>query len=286
VQTIAHLVPYGWLIRGLHNWAGQAVVLTAGLRLVRVVLTGAYKPPRRLNWLLGLSLLVLTVLLDFTGLVLRWDGSIAWALMVGTDLIHNIPFLWPSLYLLAVGSGEIGEATPMHFYAWHIFGLALPAFIVIVWHAFRVRRYGGISHRDPSIRSVAQPAPTRLPRAELLRREAAASLLAAAALIALTLLFPPGLAPKADFQNPPPDASAPWFFLWVQQLLRFGDPFWMGAAIPVGLLTLLALLPFLVDRSPGGVGEWFNRRGRLPQTLFPSALALVAALALRGVLSR
>jgi quinol-cytochrome oxidoreductase complex cytochrome b subunit len=82
VQMLTFLVPYGWLVRGVHYWAAQGLVVIAVLHLLRVVLTGAYKSPRRFNWLLGVSLLVLVVLLDFTGYVLRWDSDIEWALLV------------------------------------------------------------------------------------------------------------------------------------------------------------------------------------------------------------
>lgn len=289
VQTITHLVPLGWLVRGLHYWAGQALVVTVVLHLLRVVLTGAYKRPRRLNWLLGLSLLVAVLLLDFTGLVLRWDSEIAWALMVGTNLLKSIPGIGPSLYGLAVGSPEIGAATVVRFYGWHVFGLMLPGIIVIVWHIFRVRRDGGISHRvlarpTDSLAQAEKASDERIPRSELLRRETLATLLTTALLLALTVVSPPGLGPAADFRNLPSEATAPWFFIWIQQLLRLGDPFPMGVLIPVGMLTLLAILPYTLDRNSLGVGVWFNPQGRRVQILVLGMAAFILSLTLVGVL--
>jgi hypothetical protein len=187
-HVIDLLVPYGWVVRGVHFWAGQGIVVAAALHMIRVVLTGAYRKPRRFNWLLGLALLASMLLLDFTGLVLRWDMDIAWALMVGTNLLKSIPLLGPALYTLTVGGSEIGPPTVVRFLAWHILGLALPAAILIAWHLFRVRRDGGISHIEAPAVPIPAPASERIPRAELVRREAIAALLAGALLLALALL--------------------------------------------------------------------------------------------------
>jgi quinol-cytochrome oxidoreductase complex cytochrome b subunit len=289
-HVIDLLVPYGWVVRGIHFWAGQGIVVTAGLHMLRIVLTGAYRRPRRFNWLIGLSLLACALLLDFTGLVLRWDMHIAWALMVGTNLLKSIPLVGPALYTLAVGGSEVGAPTVVRFFSWHILGLALPAAILIAWHIFRVRRDGGISRLEPASLPGAgpladgAPALSRIPRRELVRREAIAALVVGALLLALALLFPPSLGPRAEFTNLPPDASAPWFFLWVQQLLRLGDPFLMGVVIPCGVLLTLALIPYAIDRHVGGEGRWFNRPGRLAQTIVLGLLALIGALILRGTL--
>jgi quinol-cytochrome oxidoreductase complex cytochrome b subunit len=287
VQALTHLVPYGWLVRGLHYWAGQALVVTTGLHLVRVVLTGAYKQPRRFNWLLGVSLLVAVLLLNFTGLVLRWHNDIAWALTVGTNLLRAVPLVGETLYVLAVGGTEIGSATVVRFFGWHIFGLALPATVVVAWHLFRVRRDGGISHIQTSASPSGSEASSsismeRVPRRELVQREVLAALIASCLLMALVIFFPPRVSSPADFSNLPPDATAPWFFIWVQQLLRLGDAFLMGVMIPAGLLTLLALVPYLLDTRSEGVGCWFNREGPWAQIVILGMSGLVLGLILKG----
>ena len=80
-------------MRNLHYWAAQFLVIVALVHLLRVIFTGAYAPPRRFNYLLGMGLLVLAVLLDFTGYVLRWDEGIRWALVAGTNLVKSIPLI-------------------------------------------------------------------------------------------------------------------------------------------------------------------------------------------------
>lgn len=270
VQAITYLVPFGWVVRGLHYWAAQLLIVTTVLHLLRVVLTGAYKRPRRFNWLLGLSLLVCVLLLTFTGLVLRWDTDIEWALLVGTNLLKSIPLIGNDLYGAVVGGQDINPDTVVRFYGWHIFGLMLPAFVIAVWHAFRVRRDGGISSlSERGDRSA------RIPREALVRTEALGAVVMTIILLTLTLLFPPSIGPAGNFRQLTADAAAPWFFLWVQELLRFGDALPMGLLIPIGLLIVLALIPYAIDRSTTGVARWFNREGRAAQIV---ALAMVAGL--------
>jgi cytochrome b6 len=277
VQILTFLAPYGWLVRGMHYWAAQSLVVIAVLHLLRVVLTGAYKSPRRFNWLLGVSLLVFVVLLDFTGYVLRWDTDIEWALLVGTNLLKSIPLIGEALYGLVVGGSEVSGDTIVRFYAWHIFGLALIAAVAIGWHIFRVRRDGGISTPEPRT-------PDRITRDDLVKREVVAMLMAVVVLLLLAVAFPPTLGPPGDFSQLPGEASAPWFFIWVQQLLRWGDPLPMGLLIPIGLLATLILVPYAIDRRSTGVGRWFNREGRVAQLVVLVLLAAVVGLTVLGVM--
>ena len=107
IETITYQVPFGWLIRNLHYWSAQAIVLVVALHMLRVILTGAYKRPRRANYVIGMALLAGTLLLDFTGYVLRWDDGTRWALTVGTNLLKETPLIGNALYQVIVGgSGE------------------------------------------------------------------------------------------------------------------------------------------------------------------------------------
>ena len=82
VQTITYLVPFGGFVRNLHYWSAQLLLVVSAIHLLRVVFTAAYSHPRRFNYLLGLGLFVLVILLDFTGYILRWDvaSAIRWSL--------------------------------------------------------------------------------------------------------------------------------------------------------------------------------------------------------------
>ena len=269
IEVITYQVPLGWLIRNLHYWAAQGLVIVVALHMLRVIFTGAYKAPRKTNYLIGLALLAGTLLLDFTGYVLRWDDGTRWALIVGTNLVKETPLIGSALYQTLVGGTDIGAATTIRFYAWHILGLAVPAFILVGWHVFKVRRDGGIAYRE------REP---RIDRAQLVRIESIAMLIVLAALILLSIVLPAPLGPTADLPSSPEVAQAPWFFLWVQALLRALPPVWAGVLIPLGLLLLLSLIPYVIDRQTSGVAQWFNQQGRLAQVM--TIMMFVGLLAL------
>ncbi|MGQ9850728.1 MAG: cytochrome b N-terminal domain-containing protein [Aggregatilineaceae bacterium] len=275
VAAITFEAPYGWFVRNLHYWTGQWLVVTVTLHMARVVFTGGYKR-RRANWLIGLGLLVLVILLDFTGLVLRWDADVSWALLVGTNLLREVPLAGETLYRLAVGGETVGAATPVRFYGWHIAGLTIALLFLGVWHLWRVRRDGGISH--------AAHAP-RLPRRVLVRVEGLATLIVLAALGLVSLLWDAPLAPPADLTSPAAgESAAPWFFLGVQEALRVASPLLAGVLAPLAVLGVLAALPYALDRSAEGEGRWFNAAGRRAQIVFAALLLAVIAVTVRGAL--
>lgn len=283
IQQLSFLVPYGGLVRNLHYWAAQLLVLSTSIHLLRVLFTAAYAPPRRFNFLLGLGLLVLVLLLDFSGYVLRWDEGIRWALVAGTNLLKTIPLFGTALYSIVVGGSQPGPATLIRFYTWHVFGLTLVLFVLGGWHLFRVRRDGGIAIPPPELRHV----PARITRFELVRREVLAILVSSALLVLLAVLAPaPLAAPIQEAREIPFEAGAPWFFLWVQQLLKLGDPFLFGILAPLGLLAILALIPYLPPRpNPAELGRWFPPQARRAQVAGAAIAALVLLLSLIALLS-
>jgi cytochrome b-561 len=282
IQTLTFLVPYGNLIRNLHYWAAQFLVVVTAIHLLRVVLTGSYSPPRRLNYLLGMGLFVSAVLLDFTGYVLRWDEGIRWALVAGTNLVKSIPLAGQTLYGMLVGGSEPGPATLIRFYGWHIFGLMLIAGSLLTWHIFRIRRDGGIAVPPPQLRDT----PGRISRYDLVRREVAAMLLASAALLLLSLFAPAPIAP-AMTSTPAVAGStrAPWFFLWVQQMLKWGSPFLWGVIVPLAVLLALTLIPYIFSKTAiGELGKWFPRSGRPAQVFFVLIVLSILVLTVLALL--
>ena len=274
VQTISYLVPFGGLIRNLHFWSAQFFVIVSAVHLLRVIFTGSYAPPRRFNYLLGLALFVFAILLDFTGYILRWDKGVQWALIVGTNLIKTIPLIGNWLYVVVTGATEPGLPTLIRFYAWHILGLTLATFILIIWHIFRVRRDGGIAIPPPALRTEHD----RIPRNELVRREVAAMLFSGAALMLLAIFLPAPIAPPiTQITAISGDTRAPWFLLWVQQMLRWGDPFLWGVLAPLLVLGFLAAIPYVFPRPAAAeLGRWFPKSNRLVQiSVAVIALAII-----------
>ncbi len=284
VQTIANLAPFGSLIRNLHFWSAQFLVVVMSLHLLRVTLTGAYAPPRRFNHILGVALLAFILLLDFTGYVLRWDEGIHWALVVGANMLKTVPLIGEGLYQFVIGGSEPGAATLIRFYAWHIFGLTLGVVILAAWHAFRVRRDGGIAVPPPAERKESE----RISRFDLARREILAMTLLAVILILFSALFPAPLEqPISGVTTMSEDSLAPWFFLWIQYLLQFGDPFIMGILIPILVVAAFGALPYIFPNAKSDeLGKWFPRGNRIAQIIAAALMLAILLLTLLGSLPR
>ncbi len=271
VVFIEDVVSWGSFVRALHYWSAQLMVGSATFHMLRVLFTGAFGRPRRFNWLLGLALLVLTLLWDFSGYVLRWDEAAHWALLVGTNLVRLIPALGESLYLMLVGDLAVGAAALLRFYGWHVVGLTAIVTFGVAYHIFRIHVDGGISHPPRQRRPL-------VPREVLLYKEAVAALIVLAALTVLSALWPAPLGAGADLNHPPARAEAPWIFLWVQYLLRWLPPFWAGIGIPLGVLTFLALIPWLYPHARAG--RWFPREQRGLQWLVAAIGMVIVVLSL------
>lgn len=280
IQTITYLVPFGGLIRNIHFWSAQLLIIISAVHLVRVIFTGAYIPPRRFNYLLGLVLFVFSILLNFTGYILRWDTGIQWALVVGTNLIKTIPLVGNFLYQILIGGTQPGSATLIRYYAWHIFGLAIVTVVLIGWHMFRVRRDGGIALPPPKLRVDNE----RISRFELVRRETLAMLLISTALIVFSIFTPaPIAAPISQLASMTSEARAPWFFLWVQQMLKWGDPFLWGVLVPIIILLILASIPYFFPKPhESELGRWFPKSGRVAQITLAVIVLLMILLTVLG----
>ncbi len=157
-------VPLG-IMRELHRWGAHAMVIAVWLHMYRVFLTGSYKPPREFNWNVGVILLVLTLLLSFTGYLLPWDQLAMWAITVGSNMARATPFLGsegPGAAFLSLGdiklvhAGDdvrfallggrfVGAGALLRFYVLHCVFIPLAAAFLIAIHFWRVRKDGGIS---------------------------------------------------------------------------------------------------------------------------------------------
>ncbi len=138
-------IRFGRLMRNMHRWMAHGMVLTVLLHMMRVFYTGAYKPPREFNWVVGVVLLVVTLLLSFTGYLLPWDQLAIWAITVGTNMIGSMPILGEANRFIMVGGFEVGEAALIRFYTLHVLALPLIAAIFMAVHFWRIRRDGGLA---------------------------------------------------------------------------------------------------------------------------------------------
>jgi len=137
-------VPLG-IMREMHRWGAHAMVITVWLHMFRVFMTGSYKPPREFNWVVGVVLLVLTLLLSFTGYLLPWDQLALWAITVGTNMVGSAPLLGEPNRFVLVGGYQVGQAALIRFYTLHVIGLPLLAAVFMMVHFWRIRRDGGLA---------------------------------------------------------------------------------------------------------------------------------------------
>jgi quinol-cytochrome oxidoreductase complex cytochrome b subunit len=159
MKLLEHTVIFGMFLRNIHRWAGHAMVILVMLHMLRVFLTGSYKPPREFNWVIGVLLLVATLLLSFTGYLLPWDQIALWAITVGTKMAGATPFLGADgpfhdlfnihpnndLRFLLLGDNEVGGNALLRFYVLHCVLLPVIGGVLMFVHFWRVRKDGGIS---------------------------------------------------------------------------------------------------------------------------------------------
>ena len=145
IQALSTDVAFGSLVRNLHRWGAHLMVLSVFLHMSRVFYHGAYKPPREFNWVVGVILLLLTLLLSFSGYLLPWDQLALWAVTVGTNMAGFVPVIGGQVKFALLAGVEVSAATLLRFYVLHV--LAFPFIIVIFMavHFWRVRKDGGIS---------------------------------------------------------------------------------------------------------------------------------------------
>ena len=141
-------VPYGQLMRNMHRWAAHAMVLVVVLHMARVFYTGAYKPPREFNWIIGIFLLLATLGASFTGYLLPWDQLSFWAITVGTGVAGYTPIAGPEIQFLLLGGFEVGQNALTRFYALHI--MVIPPAItgLVSIHIWRIRKDGGLAAQN------------------------------------------------------------------------------------------------------------------------------------------
>lgn len=156
IKDLQFAVTLGMILRNMHRWGAHAMVLTVIFHMARVFYTGSYKPPREFNWVVGVLLLVLTLLLSFTGYLLPWDQLAFWAITVGTNMARATPFLGHEgpfhellnmrpdndVRFVLLGGTMVGESSLIRFYVLHCLALPLAVYILCAVHFWRIRKDG------------------------------------------------------------------------------------------------------------------------------------------------
>jgi quinol-cytochrome oxidoreductase complex cytochrome b subunit len=295
VKDIEHVVSFGWWLRAVHRLGAHLMVITVTLHLVRVFVTGAYKNStegkqrREWNWAIGVAMLLCTLLLSFTGYLLPWDQLAFWAVTVGTNIVSSAPIAGAIIRETLIGGREIGEATLVRFYLLHIIALPIAVAVLFGYHMWRVRKDGGLAHGE----AAAEPTDLQTVPA-IVRRIAVVTMATVLAVTVLAILIPSPLLEPANAQVTPNPAKAPWYFLWLQEIVadstvRVGPVHVNGALVggvvlPLALTVVLVLWPWL-DKSPAAAaGVAFPRERRAQNAVFLAVALGITALTVVGLL--
>jgi quinol-cytochrome oxidoreductase complex cytochrome b subunit len=142
VARIMNEVPFGWLVRGMHSWGSNLMIITIIIHMAKIFVYGIYKAPRELNWVTGVTLLLLTLGLSFTGYLLPWTQLAYWATVVGTETPAALPYIGEYIRFAMRGGEDISQVTLTRFFAIHVMILPMTIAAVIGLHIAQIRRQG------------------------------------------------------------------------------------------------------------------------------------------------
>lgn len=301
MKAIIHVVPYGRVIRNMHRWAAHGMVLFVILHMARVFYTESYAKGRAFNWVVGMVLFVLTLVLSYTGYLLPWDQLAYWAATIGaniagsarevTDALGITAWFDPGGYIreLMIGGTSIRQDALTRFYLLHIMVVPIITAALIGVHLWRIRKDGGITRPEPApTREAAEDRESKTyglmayVRRTGGRREASPEgtvltwpttvyanlflfVLTMLPLLILSYAVDGPLKTPANPAVPENPAKAPWYFLGLQELVSF-SAFMGGVGIPTIVMIGLLLVPY-VDREERNVGTWFSDRAGISVTL-------------------
>ena len=263
LQYIEQQVFLGSFIRGLHNWGASGMVLLMGLHMIRVYINAAYKFPREMNWITGVFLFFITIILAFTGQLLRWDNNGVWSAVVAAEQLGRIPFIGDSVAHFFLGGTTINGESLNRFFAMHVFLFPSLLFGIVGYHVYLVFR-NGISEPPEAGRPV-DPETYRGWYEDLLNkkgvpffpnvvwRDALFSVFVLLVLIVLAYFVgAPGLTAAPNLTNVNADPAPDWYFTWIFALFALLPHEIESYVIFFGPLLIgivLFAVPFLSNRG-------------------------------------
>ncbi|HZO99147.1 MAG TPA: cytochrome bc complex cytochrome b subunit [Terriglobia bacterium] len=272
VQYIMTQVRFGWLIRSIHSWSANLMILAAFIHMFSTYFLKAYRKPRELTWMTGMLLLVLALGFGFSGYLLPWNTLAFFATKVGTEMAGSIPFVGKWLLIFLRGGEEVTGATLTRFFGFHVAVLPGLATSILAIHLLLVQHLGmsvppGV---ERAITEGREPARSMPFFPNFLLRDIIGWYAALGVLGALAAIFPWELGTKADpFVAAPAGIRPEWYFLFMFQTLKYLPPkilFLEGefaGILAFGLAGLVwALVPFLDYRAGfGRVTRFFTGLG-------------------------
>ena len=254
VQFIVTEVQFGWLIRSVHSWSANLLILALFIHMFSVYFMSAYRAPREMTWLTGVILLFLSIGFGFSGYLLPWNELAFFATKVGTDIAGVVPVIGHFTLRFLRGGDDVTGATLTRFFGFHVAVLPAITTVVLGLHLLLVQMHGMSS--PPSLDGTERKRMKFVPN--FLLRDLIGWILAVGVLAALAAIFPWELGHKADaFASAPAGIKPEWYFLFMFQTLKYLPAkilFVDGEVIGVLVFMLGGLMLFLVpfiNRTPG-----------------------------------
>ena len=260
---ITHQAAFGHFLRGLHYYGASAMVLMVGVHMAQVFLFGAYKYPREMTWVTGVLMLGFTLVMGFTGQLLRWDQTGVWSVIVAAEQVGRVPFIGNWLARFTLGGDMVGGATLSRFFAVHVFVMPALVFAFVGLHLLGVLRHGISSPPKPG-KLTAGPG-YREEYQELLRKEGVpfwpdsawrdvlfGAAMAGGIVVLAAVFGPPELGnppdPSIIEAYPRPDWYLLWYFAVLALLPKGAETYFMVFGPILAGIILLAL-PFVAGRG-------------------------------------
>lgn len=285
VRFIMTEVSFGWLIRSIHSWSANLMVLCAFLHMATVFFMRAYRKPREMTWWTGALLLLLSMGFGFSGYLLPWNELAFFATRVGTDMAGKTPLIGEFLSQFLRGGDDVTGATLTRFFGFHVAVLPMMATALLLLHLMFIQKQGMSVPDSQKNEAERRPGMKFFPNFFL--RELMGWAIALAVLAALASLFPWELGTKADPFAPAPAGIKPeWYFLFMFQTLKYLPATIAGiegefvGLVFFGVAGLLWLFWPFVDRAGPA-----NKRRPLVTTVGLVALAFIAVMTLLGYVS-
>jgi quinol-cytochrome oxidoreductase complex cytochrome b subunit len=244
-QSIQHIVSgvrLGWLMRDMHVWGANLLVLAVLAHMARVFFDAAYKPPRETNWLAGVLLLFVVFAFGATGYLLPWDQWAYWMVSEGLEILSHVPIIGGTTVQVLRGDPVVSGATLSRFFAVHVILLPWITMALLMLHFAMVRKHG---IAPPEGLAPGGPPGDRFYPNQLLRSLAVA-LIVVAVTITGAVLYPRPVADVANPAHPPGTLISSWVVADVSRGLTYYLGAW-GLSLFILLGIAMALVP-LFDR--------------------------------------
>ncbi|MDX2038007.1 MAG: cytochrome b N-terminal domain-containing protein [Isosphaeraceae bacterium] len=255
VYYINEVMDFGWFIRGIHHFGSQAMVVLLGMHLIQVLIAGAYRAPREMNWWFGMLLMFVTLGFSLTGYLLPWDQKGYWATKVATNIAGGAPVLGPYIQKIVVGGPDYGNQTLTRFYGLHVGVLPTLLVMCLAAHIALFRKHG------------VTPPPKAVGEDKFWPKQVFYDIVASLAVLGILVLLVvreggANLDAPADPSSDDYPARPEWYFLSLFQMLKM--PYFAGErevlgtiVIPTAIMIVMFALPLLDKIFPKKFAHFF-----------------------------